>query len=57
MVTAAVKCDRDERVYILVILNTVYVPSLDYNLLLVFMMREAGVIVKETLKIQWRDPS
>jgi hypothetical protein len=37
--------------------NSLYVPSLDYNLLPPFMVREAGVIVKDTPKIQLNDPS
>jgi hypothetical protein len=57
LVDAAVRYDRDGRVYILLIRNALYVPSLDYNLLPPFMMREAGVIVKDTPKIQLDDPS
>jgi hypothetical protein len=34
-----------------------YVPSLDHNLLPPFMMREAGVIVKDTPKIELDEPS
>jgi hypothetical protein len=44
-------------VYILLIQNALYVPSLDHNLLPPFMMREAGVIVKDAPKIQLEDPS
>jgi hypothetical protein len=60
LVDAAVRYDRDGRVYILLIRNALYVLSLEYNLLPPFMMREdgvAGVIVKETPKIQSDDPS
>jgi hypothetical protein len=57
LVDAAVRYDRDGRVYILLIQNALYVPSLDHNLLPSFMMREAGVIVKDTPKIQVDDPS
>jgi hypothetical protein len=57
LVNAAVRYDRDGRVYILLIRNAIYVPSLDHNLLPPFMMREAGVIVKDTPKIQMDDPS
>jgi hypothetical protein len=52
LVDAAVRYDRDGRVYILLIRNALYVPSLDHNLLPPFMIREAGVIVKDTPKIQ-----
>jgi hypothetical protein len=44
-------------VYIPLIRDSFYVPSLDHNLLPPFMMREAGVIVKDTPKIQLDDPS
>jgi hypothetical protein len=57
LVDAAVRYDRDGKVYIRLIQNALYVPSLDHNLLPPFMMREAGVIVKETPKIQFDDPS
>jgi hypothetical protein len=52
LVEAAVRFNRDRRVYILLIRNALYVPSLDHNLLPPFMMREVGVIVKDTPKIQ-----
>jgi hypothetical protein len=57
LVDAAVRYDRDGRVYIRLIQNALYVPSLDHNLLPLYMMREAGVIVKDTPKIQLDDPS
>jgi hypothetical protein len=47
LVDAAVRYDRDGRVYILLI------PSLDYILLSPFMMREAGVIVKTLQRYSW----
>jgi hypothetical protein len=59
MVDAAVRydCPFDGRVYILLIRNALYVRSMDYNLLPPFMMREAGLIVKDVPKIQLADPS
>jgi hypothetical protein len=57
LVDAAVRYDRDGGVCILLIQNALNVPSLDHNLLPPFMMREAGVIVKENPKIQFDDPS
>jgi hypothetical protein len=57
LVDAAVRYDRNGKVYILLIQNALYVPSLDHNLLPPFMMREAGVIVKDAPKIQLEDPS
>jgi hypothetical protein len=52
LVDTAVKYDQYGRVYIMLIQNALYVPSMDHNLLPPFMMREAGVIVKDTPKIQ-----
>jgi hypothetical protein len=57
LVDTAVRYDRDGRVYILLIRNALFVPSLEYNLLPPLMMREAGVIVRDTPKIQLDDPS
>jgi hypothetical protein len=59
LVDAAVKyeCPFDGGVHILVIQNALYVPSMDHNLVPPFMMREAGVIVKDTPKIQLEDPT
>jgi hypothetical protein len=57
LVDAAVRYDRDGRVYILLIQNALYVPSLNHILLPPFMMREADVIGKDTPKIQLEDPS
>ena len=58
MVDAAVRYESpfDGRVYILVIRNALHVPSMDHNLIPPFMMREAGIIVKDTPKIQLNDP-
>jgi hypothetical protein len=56
-VDAAVRYGRDGRVYILMIRNALYVPSLEYNLLPPFMMREAGVIVRDTPKIHMEEPT
>jgi hypothetical protein len=44
-------------VYILVIQNALYVSSMDYNLLPPFMLREAGVIVRDNPKILLDDLS
>jgi hypothetical protein len=57
VVDAAMRYDRDWRLYILLIRNALYVPSLDHNLMPPFMMREAGVILKDTPKTQLDDPS
>ena len=59
MVDAAVKYDspHDGTVCILVIRNALYVPSMEYNLIPPFMIREAGVKLRDTPKIHVDDPS
>jgi hypothetical protein len=53
LVDAAVRHDRDGRVYILLIRNALYVPSLDHNLLPPFMISEARVIVRIPRRYSW----
>ena len=59
MVDAAIRYDSpfEDEVYILVLRNALYVPSMNYNLIPPFMLREAGIIVKETPKFQLDDPT
>ena len=59
LVDAAVRydCPFDGKVYILVIRGALYVPSMDHNLLPPFMLREAGITVRDTPKIQVTDPT
>lgn len=59
LVDASVRYDSpfDGKVYILVIRNALYVPAMSHNLLPPFMMREAGIDVRDTPKIQLVDPS
>ena len=59
LVDAAVKYDSpfDGKTYILVIRNALHVPSMEYNLLPPFVLREAGIQVRDTPKIQVDDPS
>jgi len=59
LVDAAVKydCPYSGKAYILVIRNALYVPEMDHNLLPPFMLREAGVNVKDTPKIQVNEPT
>ena len=59
LVDAAVRydCPYDGKVYILVIRGALHVPSMKHNLLPPFMMREAGVEVRDTPKIQLGDPT
>jgi hypothetical protein len=50
------ECPRDGTSYILVIRNALHVPSMTNNLIPPFMMREAGITVHDTPKIQVSDP-
>jgi hypothetical protein len=53
MVDAAARYESpfDGKAYILVIRNALYVPSMKHNLVPPFLMREAGIIVRDTPKI------
>ena len=59
IVDAAVQydCPYDGQTYILVIRNALHVPSMRNNLLPPFILREAGVRVQDTPKIQVNDPT
>jgi hypothetical protein len=59
MVDAAVRYESpfDGKVYILVIMNVLYVPSMKYNLVPPFVKREAGIIVRDTPKIHMEEPT
>jgi hypothetical protein len=50
------ECPYDGKIYILIIRNALHIPSMTHNLIPPFMMREAGLEVKDTPKIQVRDP-
>jgi hypothetical protein len=43
--------------YIMLITSALHVPSMEHNLITPFMMREAGIQVNDTLKIQVESPS
>ena len=45
------------QLYILVLRNALYVPSMDHNLIPSFMLREMGVIVNDVPKIHKEDPT
>lgn len=47
----------DAKRYLLVIRNALSVPSMAHNLLPPFLLREAGIIVNDTPKIQMPDPT
>jgi hypothetical protein len=59
IVDAAVKydCPFDGQTYILVIRNALLVPSMNNNLIPPFVMREAGIKVMDTPKIQTLEPT
>jgi hypothetical protein len=59
IVDAAIQyeCPYDGQVYILVIRNALHVPSMKNNLLPPFVMREAGIQVHDTPKIQMDEPN
>jgi hypothetical protein len=59
IVDAAVQydCPYTDEQYILVIRNVLHIPSMQNNLIPPFMMREAGLHIRDTLKIKIDDPS
>jgi hypothetical protein len=59
IVDAAVKyeCPYDGTTYILVIRNALHVPSMQNNLIPPFMIREAGIILNDTPKMQVEHPT
>ena len=59
IVDAAVRydCPYDAQTYILVIRNALHVPSMQTNLIPPFIMREAGITVHDTPKMQMDDPT
>ena len=46
-------CPYDEKDYKILITNALYAPSMNMNLILPFLMREAGLIVNDIPKIMW----
>eukprot|EP00957_Ditylum_brightwellii_P128393 9792090-Ditylum_brightwellii.AAC.1 len=53
LVDAALKydCPHQDKSYLLLVRNTLHVPSMDHNLIPPFMLREAGITVNDTPKI------
>ena len=51
------KCQYTEKVYILMFRNNLSVPSMDHNLISLFIKRKSGLVVKDTAKIHDMDPS
>ena len=58
IVDAAVqyKCPYSGMLHVLVIRNALHVPSMRHNLVPPFMIREEGIQVNDTLKIQVNSP-
>ena len=52
----AYDCPYSMKTYILVCRNTLCVPSMRHNLIPPFILREAGLVVKDTPKIHCEDP-
>ena len=51
------ECPYNQEIYMLIIRNAIYVPSIEVNLIPPFIMREARIIVNDVTKIQTHDPS
>ncbi len=49
--------DRAGRVYLLVMYNALYIPSMEHHLIPPFLLREAGLIVNDVPKIQSEYPT
>jgi hypothetical protein len=53
----AYECPYNHQVYILLIRNALYIPSMDTNLIPPFIMRAGGVVVNDTAKIHCAQPT
>jgi hypothetical protein len=51
------ECPFTGKEYILLVQNALHVPAMENNLIPPFVMREAGIIVNDTPKIQINDPT
>ena len=50
-------CPYDGKIYVLIVRNALHVPNMTNNLISPFVMREAGVVVNDTPKIQCGQPT
>eukprot|EP00957_Ditylum_brightwellii_P181663 13838956-Ditylum_brightwellii.AAC.1 len=50
-------CPHKDKSYILLVSNTLHIPSMDHNLVPPFMLREAGIMVNETPKTHKENPT
>jgi hypothetical protein len=53
----AYDCPFTEKTYILIARNVLHVPSMDHNLIVPFILREANLICNDTPKIQCHNPT
>ena len=53
----AYDCPKSGQAYLLVVRNALCVPSMEHNLIPPFILREAGLILNDTLKIHCNVPS
>ena len=53
----AYDCEYSHKTYILVLRNTLYIPTLDHNLVLPFIVNKAGLVCNEKPKIYCNSPS
>ena len=53
----AYDCTSSGETYMLVVINYLYVPTMEINPIPHFVLREAGLILNETTKIHCKDPS
>eukprot|EP00957_Ditylum_brightwellii_P016835 1268714-Ditylum_brightwellii.AAC.1 len=59
LVDASLKydCPHEDKLYILLARNALHVPSIDHNSIPPFMLREAGITVIQTPKINKENPT
>ena len=56
-VVIAYDCQTSGETYPLVVRNALCVPTMDINLIPIFILREAGLVLNDTPKIHCDDPS
>ena len=52
----AYDCQYQHKTFLFIIRNALHIPDIEHNLIPPFIMREAGLIVKDTAKIHIADP-
>ena len=51
------ECPHRNKAHVLIVRNALSIPAMEHNLIPPFIMREAGIRVNDTPKIQVRDPT